>query len=318
MKALITGITGFVGSHLAEYLLSEGVEVFGAARWRSDRENIAHLEGKIKLVECDINDASSVKQMLVDIKPDRIYHLAGQSSVAASWNSPSETINTNVVGQINILEAVRSLAPDIRVHIPGSSEEYGYVENKDLPLTETSQLRPLSPYGVSKVAQDLLGYQYFKSHGLQIVRTRAFNHTGPRHADIFVTSSFAKQAAMIEKGIADPVIRTGNLDAKRDYSDVRDIVRGYVLALEKGEPGDVYNICSGKAVSIKEILDMILSFSSKKITVEQDPSRMRPSDIPVTVGDHSKFSLKTGWKSEIPLEKTLRDIFDYWIERIGK
>lgn len=316
MKALITGITGFVGSHLAEHLLSQGVQVFGAARWRSDRENIAHLENKIKLVECDINDASSVKQMLSEVKPDRIYHLAGQSSVAASWNSPSETINTNVAGQINILEAVRSLDPDIRMHIPGSSEEYGFVEENDLPLTESSQLRPLSPYGVSKVAQDLLGYQYFKSHGLQIVRTRAFNHTGPRHADIFVTSSFAKQAAMIEKGIADPVIRTGNLDAKRDYSDVRDIVRGYVLALEKGEPGDVYNICSGRAVSIKEILDIILSFSSKKISVEQDPSRMRPSDIPVTVGDHSKFSLKTGWKPGIPLEKTLRDIFDYWIERL--
>jgi GDP-4-dehydro-6-deoxy-D-mannose reductase len=316
MKALITGITGFVGSHLAEHLLAEGVEVFGAARWRSDKDNIAHLGSKIKLVECDINDASSVKQIMSDVKPSRIYHLAGQSSVAASWNSPSETINTNVIGQINILEAVRMICPDTRVHIPGSSEEYGYVEEKELPLTETSQLRPLSPYGVSKVAQDLLGYQYFKSHGLFVVRTRAFNHTGPRHGDIFVTSSFAKQAALIEKGLAEPVIKTGNLDAKRDYSDVRDIVRGYGLALAKGRSGEVYNICSGRAVSIKEILDIILSFTSKKIKVEQDPSRLRPSDIPVTVGDHSKFSQKTGWKPGIPLEKTLRDIFDHWIGRL--
>ena len=316
MKALITGITGFVGSHLAEHLLSEGMEVFGAARWRSDKDNIAHLKDKIKLVECDINDAFSVKQILLDIKPDRIYHLAGQSSVAASWNSPAETINTNVVGQINLLEAVRLLKLDTRVHIPGSSEEYGFVKEKDLPLVESSQLRPLSPYGVSKVAQDLLGYQYFKSHGLYIVRTRAFNHTGPRHAEIFVTSSFAKQAALIEKDLQDPVIRTGNLDARRDFSDVRDIVKGYGLALEKGEPGEVYNICSGKAVSIKSILDIILSFSSKKITVETDPDRMRPSDIPVTRGDYSKFAAKTGWKPEVPLEKTLKDIFDYWMGRI--
>ena len=317
MRILITGITGFVGSHLAELLLSEGAEVYGAARWRSDKDNIAHLKDNTKLVECDISDASSVKQILADVKPARIYHLAGQSSVAASWNSPSETINTNVVGQINILEAVRQLGLDTRIHIPGSSEEYGFVEEKDLPLTETSQLRPLSPYGVSKVGQDLLGYQYNKSHGLHIVRTRAFNHTGPRHADIFVTSSFAKQVAMIEKCFAEPVIKTGNLDARRDYSDVRDIVRGYKLALEKGEAGEVYNICSGKAVSIKEILDIILSFSSKKIKVGQDPARLRPSDIPVTRGDHSKFSARTGWKPEIPLEKTLRDIYDYWMERIG-
>ncbi|MFA5104869.1 MAG: GDP-mannose 4,6-dehydratase [Candidatus Margulisiibacteriota bacterium] len=318
MKTLITGITGFVGSHLAEHLLSEGMEVLGAARWRSNRDNIAHLKDKIKLFECDINDAFSVKQMLQDIKPDQIYHLAGQSSVAASWNSPAETINTNVVGQINILEAVRLLKLDVRILIPGSSEEYGFVEEKELPLTESSQLRPLSPYSVSKVAQDLLGYQYFKSYGLSIVRTRAFNHTGPRHADIFVTSGFAKQAALIEKGRQEPVIKVGNLDAKRDYSDVRDIAKAYRMALAKGDPGEVYNICSGKAVSIKNILEIILSFGSKKITVEIDPKRIRPSDIPVTRGDYTKFAAKTGWKIEIPLEKTLKDIFDYWTDRIER
>lgn len=318
MKALITGITGFVGSHLAEHLLSEGVEVFGAARWRSNRDNIAHIEDKIKLYECDINDAFSVKQILEDIRPDHLFHLAGQSSVAASWNSPAETMNTNVVGQINVLEALRLLKLSCRVLVPGSSEEYGFVEERELPLTESSQLRPISPYSVSKVAQDLLGYQYFKSYGMHIVRTRAFNHTGPRHADIFVTSNFAKQAAMIEKGLQEPVIKTGNLDARRDYSDVRDIAEAYKKALLNGDPGEVYNICSGKAVSIREILGIITSFTSKTIKIERDPLRIRPSDIPVTVGDHTKFSARTGWKPGIPFGNTLKDIFDYWMERIGQ
>jgi len=315
MKALITGITGFVGSHLAEHLLSEGIEVFGAARWRSNRDNIAQIEDKIKLNECDINDASSVKKLLEEICPDHIYHLAGQSSVAASWNSPAETMNTNVIGQINILEAVRQQGIDCRILVAGSSEEYGFVEEKELPLTESSQLRPLSPYSVSKVAQDLLGYQYYKSYNMKIIRTRAFNHTGPRHSDIFVTSSFARQAALIEKGLQEPVIMVGNLSARRDYSDVRDIVRAYRLALTKGDSGEVYNICSGKDVSINDILETVLSFSSKKITIKTDPSRMRPSDISVTRGDPSKFASKTGWKPMIPLKTTLKDMFDYWMEK---
>ncbi|MCX5749217.1 MAG: GDP-mannose 4,6-dehydratase [Candidatus Saganbacteria bacterium] len=318
MKVLITGITGFVGSHLAEHLLAEGMEVFGAARWRSSKDNIENIKDKIKLLECDINDAFSVKQMLIDIKPDQVYHLAGQSSVAASWNSPAETINTNVIGQINILEAVRMLKPDTQLHIAGSSEEYGLVTEKDIPINEDVQLRPLSPYSVSKVAQDLLGYQYFKSYGMKIIRTRAFNHTGPRHSDIFVTSNFARQIALIEKGRQEPVVKAGNLEARRDYTDVRDIAKAYRLALQKGDMGEVYNICSGKAVSIRKMLDILLSFSTKKITVETDPSRLRPSDIPVMQGDCAKFVSKTGWLPSIPLEKTLKDTFDYWIGEIER
>jgi len=316
MKALITGITGFAGSHLAEFLLKEGFDVYGAARWRSRTENIEGIKEKITLFECDINDAFSVKQLLENVRPDRIYHLAGQSSVAVSWNSPAETFSTNVIGQINILEAVRSLKIDPLVQIAGSSEEYGYVKDDEMPITETNELRPLSPYAVSKVSQDLMGYQYFKSYGLKIVRTRAFNHTGPRHAEIFVASDFAKQIALIDKGIQKPVIRTGNLDASRDYSDVRDVVRGYFMALEKGNPGEVYNICSEKMIKISRMLEILLSFSKSDIKIEKDPSRFRPADIPRIFGSCEKMKEETGWRVEIPIERTLEDLLDHWRQRV--
>jgi len=239
VRSLITGLTGFVGSHLAEYLLEDEAEVFGTARWRSDTSNIEHLEGRIGLVECDIRDSASIKQVILDVRPDEIYHLAAQSFVPTSWRAPSETLETNIVGQVHLLEAVRELGTNPRIQIAGSSEEYGMVRENELPIKETNSLRPLSPYAVSKVGQDLLGYQYFMSYGLNIIRTRAFNHTGPRRGSVFVTSNFAKQIADIERGRREPVIRVGNLDAKRDFSDVRDIVRGYVLAARQGEPSEV-------------------------------------------------------------------------------
>lgn len=317
MRILITGITGFVGSHLADFLLTkEDVEVYGIKRWRSRTENIEHLEGKIILKECDLRDASSVRRVINEIRPQRIFHLAGQSFVPTSWRAPEETISTNIMAELNIFEAVRQVGINPWIQIAGSSEEYGMVYENELPVKETNPLRPLSPYAVSKVSQDLLGYQYFMSYRLNIVRTRGFNHTGPRRPPVFVCSDFAKQIVEIEKDLCDPIIYVGSLEAKRDFTDVRDIIRGYWLALEKGIPGEVYNICSGKGYKIGEILDMLLGMTSNHIKIKKDSARMRPSDVPVLVGDSTKFRKQAGWKPEIPFEKTLKDIMEYWRERI--
>jgi len=313
MRILITGITGFVGSHLADFLLEKGdVEVYGIARWRSQKDNIKHLKDKIKLFECDIKDMTSVNDVVKSVKPERIFHLAAQSFVPASWSLPAETLSTNIIGELNIFESVRQLKLSSVIHIAGSSEEYGLVHPDEVPITENNMLRPLSPYGVSKVAQDLLGFQYFKSYGLKIIRTRAFNHTGPRRGEVFVCSTFAKQIAEIEKGLREPVVYVGNLDAQRDFTDVRDIVRAYWLATEECEPGEVYNICSGKPRKIKEVLDILLSHTDKKIEVRKDTNRVRPSDVPILKGDSTKFRERTGWKPEIPFEQTLKDTLEYW------
>ncbi len=317
MKVLITGITGFVGSHLADFLLEKGdIEVYGIERWRSRTENIEHIKDRITLMGCDIRDASSVKKLIEKIKPDKIFHLAAQSFVPTSWHAPQETLTTNIIGELNVFEAVRELGINPVIQIAGSSEEYGLVEENELPVKESNPLRPLSPYAVSKVGQDLLGYQYYKSYGLNIIRTRGFNHSGPRRGEVFVCSDFAKQIAKIEKKKQEPIIYVGNLEAIRDFTDVRDMVKAYWLATEKGKPGEVYNICSGKGYRIKEVLDILLSITKEKIKIKRDPKRMRPSDVPVLIGDNTKFRKVTGWKPEIPFEKTLEDLLNYWRERV--
>lgn len=318
MRVLITGITGFAGSHLADYYLARGgVDVHGLIRWRSRTENIEHFTDKVTLHECDLRDAGSTRDVVEHVKPDFIFHLAAQSFVPTSWRAPSESLTTNVLGQLHIFEAVRKTGLKCRIQIACSSEEYGMVYENELPIKEENPLRPMSPYAVSKVSQDLLGYQFFMSYKMDVVRTRGFNHTGPRRGPVFVCSDFAKQIVDIEYGDKDPVIHVGNLEAKRDFSDVRDVVRGYVLALEKGKPGEVYNICQEKCWSVKEILDMLLKYSKKDIEVKQDPARLRPSDVPVLLGDCSKFRKDTGYKPEIPFEKTLEDIVEYWRNRRG-
>lgn len=314
-KALITGITGFAGSHLAEHLLSKGLEVHGTDRWRSKRENIKNIKGDLHLVNADIRDGHSLDNVIKDIKPDYIFHLAAQSFVAMSWLAPADTIETNVVGTINLFEAVRRAGIDPVIQVAGSSEEYGMVYPDEVPIKEDNPLRPLSTYGVSKVAADKLAYQYNKSYGLKTIVTRGFNHTGPRRGEVFVTSAFAKQIAEIEKG-KEPVMYVGNLESRRDFTDVRDMVRAYLLAVEKCEPGEVYNICSGNAVKISEMLDLLLSMTKKKIKVKQDPDRMRPSDVELLQGDYSKFKKQTGWKPKIPFEKTMEDLLNYWRERV--
>lgn len=317
MRVLITGITGFVGSHLAEFALARGdVEVFGTVRWRSRMENIEHMVDQVHLVECDLRDAAAVRNTLNEVRPDYIFHLAAQSYVPISWKAPEETLTTNIISELHLLEAMRELGLDARIQVAGSSEEYGLVHEEEAPITEENPLRPLSPYAVSKVAQDLLAYQYHRSYGLYTVRTRAFNHTGPRRGHVFVTSDWSRQIALIEKGKKEPVIEVGNLEARRDFSDVRDIVRAYWLALEKGESGEVYNIGSGKAITIRELLDLLLSMTEADIKVRQDPQRMRPSDVMLLVTDYSKFNRATGWEPQIPFEKTARDLLDYWRERV--
>jgi GDP-4-dehydro-6-deoxy-D-mannose reductase len=319
MRALITGITGFAGSHLADYLLADhpDVEVFGTRRWRSRTENIEHLGDRVELVECDLNDASAVQTTLAEVRPDLIFHLAAQSFVPTSWKAPAETLSTNINSQTHIFEAIRSLGLDCTIQIAGSSEEYGLVLPDEVPITEDNPLRPLSPYAVSKVGQDLLAYQYFKSYGLKTIRTRGFNHTGPRRGEVFVTSNFAKQIASIEAGLQEPVIRVGNLSAQRDFTDVRDTVRAYWIAVEKGTPGEVYNIASGKAITIRELLDRLLALSQAEVELKVDPDRLRPSDVEILLGDYSKLKADTGWEPRIPLQTTLQDTLDFWRNRVG-
>jgi len=318
MRVLLTGITGFAGSHLAEYILNHHpeVEVFGLIRWRSRRENIVHLENKITLVEGDLKDIVSLKKILAVVKPDWIFHLAAQSFVPTSWKCPAETFSINAIGQINLFEAILDLGLSPKIQIAGSSEEYGLVFEDEIPIKETSPLRPLSPYAVSKVAQDLLAFQYWKSYGLRTVRTRGFNHTGPRRGEVFICSNFARQIAEIEKKKRKPVILVGNLEAKRDFTDVRDIVRAYWLSLERGEEGEVYNIGTGRAYAMQDILDMLISLSQVKVEVKVDPERLRPSDVPILLADSSKFRQLTGWEPRIPLRQSLEDLLNYWRSRV--
>ncbi len=322
MRVLITGITGFAGSHLADYLLAShpGAQIHGTRRWRSKEDAADHLNGKVTFHECDFTDAHNVYQVIESVRPDTIFHLAAQSYVSASWDSPADTFHTNVVGQCNLLEAIKHLRVggyDPVVQIAGSSEEYGRVEHTDLPIRETTSLHPLSPYAVSKIAQDFMGYQYWQSFRIRAIRTRAFNHEGPRRGEVFVVSNLCKQIAEIERGSREPVIHVGNLEAVRDFTDVRDTVRAYALAVERCEPGQVYNICSGKGYRIREVLDMLLQLSKHRdMRVEVDPRRLRPSDVQALVGDGSKFRAVTGWKPQIPFEKTLQDSLGYWRDRL--
>lgn len=314
MKALITGITAFVGSHLADYLIDkEGVEVHGIKRPRSRTE---FLRYDVNYHEGDITDLASMSYIIGKVKPDVIFHLAAQSFVPLSWSAPLATITTNVLGTLNILDAACENAPDATIHIAGSSEEYGLVYPDECPITEEQPFRPLSPYGVSKVSADLLGQQYHRSYGLKVIITRAFNHTGPRRGEQFICSKIARQLALIKLGKAEPVLTLGNLEAVRDFTDVRDIVRAYRLAVYRCQPGMPYNIGSGVGYTIWEVSAKLSAIMPHPVTIKQDPQFMRPSDVPRLICDNTKFTTITGWKPEIPFEQTLRDLFDYWMEKL--
>jgi GDP-4-dehydro-6-deoxy-D-mannose reductase len=312
MKVLVTGIAGFVGSHLAELLLKKGDEVFGICLACESLENIQKIKKNLHLSNCDITDFDRFSRIIRRINPDEIYHLAALSSVGRSFGNPLETIETNVRGTLYLLEILRSTKKKMKVLIVGSSDMYGIVKPKEVPITEERPLLPVSPYGLSKAACDLLAYQYFKSYGVQTIRARAFNHTGSRQGTGFVVPDFASQIAKIEKGILPPVMKVGNLSSKRDISDVRDIVKGYWFLMKKGEAGEAYNICSKEAYSIKNLLTNLLSLSKKKINIKTDEKKNRPAEIPVLVGDNSKIKRATGWKPKISIEKTLEDTLNFW------
>jgi len=315
LRALITGIGGFAGSHLAEYLLENtDLEVWGldlvegrAAQWQS----------RITLHTGDmLTDLTALQDLFAAAHPDYVFHLAAQAFVPASWADPWSTLANNIHGQLNVLLAAVALDTQPRVLVVGSADEYGTVAPEELPIRETNPLRPSSPYAVSKVAQDMLGYQYHVSHKLPVIRVRPFNHIGPGQSPAFVTSDFAKQIAEAEAGLREPVVRVGNLEARRDFSDVHDIVRGYYLALSQGEPGEVYNLGAERSYSIREILSGLVAFSQVPVNVELDRARLRPSDIPEIVADCTKFRSRTGWRAKIPLENSLKNVLDYWRKRV--
>lgn len=319
MNILITGIAGFVGSYLAEYIRAALPDwtIHGARLPGESTQNIDAIIGSLHIHEVDITDEAAVKKIVAEVRPDIIWHLAAQSYVRTSWESPQATMTTNMVGQINLLEAIRSLKTtkyNPTVIIAGSSEEYGPSTPAARPLTEDAPLRPLSPYAISKIGQDFLGFQYHQTYGLNTIRLRVFNHTGPRRPLAFGDSAIAYTIAQIEAGEAEAVIFYRDLSAIRDYSDVRDIVRAYVAAAQQCSPGEVYNVCSGVGVSIKDIYDTFLSLSTvKNIQLVPDPAGPRPTDGGIIIGDNSKFRATTLWQPEINfLKTTLPDILNWW------
>jgi len=317
VKVLVTGAGGFVAGHLVDFLRAEHpeAELFGLVRPHGTAPSPAG--GAITVLEADLNDPASLEPVLDAVAPDRIVHLAGQSSVHLSWIDPGGTLRTNVLGIVHLLDAVRrrGLAPAVLV--VGSAEEYGMVDPAELPLREDMPLRPSSPYAVSKVAQGLLALQYGPAGGLRILRTRTFHHTGPRRGEQFAESSFARQLAEIEAGQRPPRLEVGNLDAVRDFTDVRDVVRAYWMLLDRGVPGEVYNVCSGRGVRLGELLERLIALSGRRVEVHVDASRLRPGDAPILVGDPGRLRAATGWEPSIPLERTLGDLLDYWRERVG-
>ncbi len=315
MRALVTGAAGFAGGHLVNYLLAEtDLEIIGTIYRRQPSPGFA--SNRVQLEQLDLREASNVAEALTRWHPEYIFHLAGQSFVPLSWEHPWPTFEQNVRSQLNLFKALLISDLDAKILVVGSGESYGAITPSDLPINEQTPLRPTSPYGVSKVAQDMLGWQYFHSHGLHTVRVRPFNHIGPGQSEMFVTSNFAKQIAKIEAGRQLPELGHGNLDAQRDFTDVRDTVRAYWLILNQGEPGAVYNIGSGKAVSIGSILDILLEQADVAIACQPDPHRMRPSDIPTIVCDPIRLQKSTAWQPRIPLQQSLQDILADWRQRI--
>ncbi len=316
MRVLVTGIAGFAGSHLADFLLDEtDVEVHGILhrhQWR-----IRHRLEQLHLHRGDLRNPLWVNEVVQAVRPDRTFHLAAWSDVGGSWRQPWNAYELNILAQLNLLEALQRIVPEAPVLVVTSNEVYGLVRPADLPIAEETPFRPNSPYGVSKIAQDMMGIQYWNSHRLPTVRARSFNHIGPRQSDDFVASAFARQIAAIEAGLQPPVLRVGNLDAVRDFTDVRDVVRAYWLLLKRGDPGQVYNVGSGQGRPIRWLLDTLLGMTSVDIDVQLDPERLRPSDVPVSICDNRRLVAATGWQPRIDLRRTLQDLLDFWRREIA-
>lgn len=305
MKALITGVNGFVGCYLSKYLLEKGYTVYGTVI-----EDNVRMEN-VQIHKMDLLNKQEVEETIKKINPDYIYHLAGQSAVGLSWKNPTLTIDVNVNGTINLLDSVRENNINTKVLIIGSSDQYGVIKPEDCPISEEHELNPSSPYAISKTTQEQIAKLYVKAYNMRIIMVRAFNHIGPMQSKNFVVSDFASKVAEIEKG-AEPIIKVGNLEAYRDFTDVRDIVRGYTMLIEKGKIGEIYNIGSGNSYKIQEILDKLISLSNKNIKIEIDPDKLRPSDVPIIQCDNSKIKSHVNWEPEYDIKNTLKDTLDYW------
>ncbi len=323
MKILVTGITGFVGGHFTEYVSSVNpeVELHGAALTVALPHYLKNVKGRLRLHDCNIGDKARVQELISDILPDSIIHLAAQSYVSSSWENPEETLHTNIIGQSNLLEAVRgSLRESYNpvILIACSSEEYG-LQAPEGGFNEESPLKPHSPYALSKVAQDFMGYQYWRAYGMKIVRLRAFNHTGPRRDPVFGVSGFCKKVAEIEKGLRPPQLEIRDLSAVRDFTDVRDVVQAYWLALARCTPGEVYNVCSGSGYRFQNIISAITNLSRvQPIALVPDPKGLRPTDGGVIIGNNKKFCAATGWHPHFDfLKQTIPDILEYWRNTIS-
>ena len=302
-----------VGSHLAEYLLGLGQEVHGTIRWRSNLENILEMKDRLNLHYCDLKDRQNIDTVLKDDGYNFIFHLAAQSIVWASFQAPADTLENNVIGTLNLLESAKRFCPKAIIHFSGSSEEFGLVKENECPVNESNPLRPLSPYGVSKVTAELLCIQYFKSYGLKTVVTRAFNHSGFGRPEHFAESSFAKQIMERKLGMTIVPIEVGNLEARRDYTHVNDMVEAYWLAANMCAYGEPYVIASSEAYSMRQILEMLSEEADIVCDVVQDPKRIRPSDVPLLIGDASKFRNRTGWtQTHGGIRQICRDLLEYW------
>ncbi|MBI5428712.1 MAG: GDP-mannose 4,6-dehydratase [Nitrospinae bacterium] len=314
MRSLITGVNGFAGSHLADLLLAGNEEVAGVARDPGKDGNIRHVRDRVRVVAGDVRDAGRLKQILRDVRPDRIYHLASVTflpAVSGDWRAAFETV---FFGTQNLLEAVKETRPDARVLWVGSSEEYGLPPPEELPVRETCPLRPISLYGAGKAAAEALVHSYVQRDTLDVVLARPFNHIGPRQDGRFACASFARQVAAISAGTP-PVLKVGNLQAQRDFTDARDTVRAYRALMEFGKSGEVYNVCSGQSLSVQSLLDGLLKLIGVAVKVEIDPERYRPEAPSKFYGDYSRLNRDTGWRPEISLETTLRDLLRYWQNR---
>lgn len=306
-RALIIGAAGFVGGYLIRQLREDGYQVTAT---KMPHETIPGDGFDVR--DLDILDRQAIETLLNDLRPDCIFHLAAQSSVYLSWKNPGLTIDVNIKGSVNVMDAVRFLDYKPRVLLIGSGEEYGHIASGETPIAETNAVRPGNIYAATKVCQNLIGRIYVDAYGMEMMSVRAFNHIGPNQAPMFVVADFCKQVAEIEQGLHEPVIHVGNLSAKRDFTDVRDVVRAYSMLMEKGVPGETYNVGSGHAVEIKEILERILALSKTGITVEVDPQKFRPVDVPIIEADTRKLRECTGWERRISLEQTLQETLDYW------
>lgn len=308
MKALIIGGAGFVGNYLIHHLMND----CGWSVAVTKLENEVIDQPKAEQYNLNILDKNAIAELLREVRPDYIFHLAAQSSVALSWKNPSLTIDVNIKGSVNVLDAVRELDYKPRILIIGSGEEYGHILPDETPITEANSTRPGNIYAATKACQNMIGKIYADAYQMDIIMVRAFNHIGPKQSPMFVVSDFCKQVAEIEKGVREPVIKVGNLSAKRDFTDVRDVVRAYSMLIQKGKAGEIYNVGSGKAIAIQEILELILSCSDVKIKVEVDPEKLRPVDVPMIEADITKLQVCTGWACEYSIQNTLLNTLEYW------